>query len=143
MIMGLPAVITKDLRWKLLAFLLAMVIWGAVHNVTQNKSGAVENPLQPWESRTLAGLPVLVVSAAADVREFKVQPETIAVTVKAPPEIMAALVEKEIEAHVDLTNIESARSLRKRVVVSTPPGVVLVRVDPLDVEVVIPPRKKK
>jgi len=134
---------TKDLRWKLLSLLLAAVIWGAVDNITQSKSGAVENPLRPWEARTFTETPVLVVSAAADVREFKVQPETVAVTVKGPPDVMATLTVKEIEAHVDLTDIESARSLRKRVAVSTPPGVVLVRVEPLDLEVVIPPKKKK
>jgi len=143
MIMSEPQHFTKDLRWKLASLLLAAAIWGAVDNITQNRAGAVENPLRPWEARTLTNLPVLVVSAAADVREFKVQPETVAVTVKGPPDVMSTLTEKEIEAHVVLTDIESARSLRKRVAVSTPPGVVLVRVEPFDLEVVIPPKKKK
>lgn len=141
--MHLPHLIAKDLRWKLLSLMLAAVIWGAVDNVTHSKSLAVENPLQPWETRTFSALPVLVVSSAADVREFKVQPERVTVTVKGPPEIIASLVDKEIESHVDLTNIESARSLRKRVTVSLPPGVTFVRVEPFDVEVLVPPKKKK
>jgi hypothetical protein len=138
-----PQFITKDLRWKLLSLGLAIVIWSAVYNVTDSKNAGLENPLKPWDTRTFPSLPVLVVSSASDVREFRVEPERVSVTVKGPQEIIAAIVDKEFEAHVDLTDIESARSLRKRVTVSLPPGVALVRVEPLDVEVVIPPKRRR
>jgi len=142
MSMNLPPVIAKDLRWKLLSLALAAVIWGAVDNITSNKSARVENPLSPRVEHTFSRLPVLVVSSAADVRECKVQPESVSVTVKGPPEIMTQVTEREIEVRVDLSDIESARSLRKRVIVSTPPGVTFLSVEPTEVSVVIPPRKK-
>jgi YbbR domain-containing protein len=143
MIMGLPLAITKDLRWKLISLALAGAIWGAVYNITSNKQGAVANPLSPRVERTFTRLPVLVVSSAADVRECKVQPEYVAVTIRGASEIMAQVTEREIEVRVDLADIESARNLRKRVIVSTPPGVTFLSVAPAEVEVVIPAKKNK
>ena len=138
--MNAPQLFTKDWLWKLLSLALATVIWGAVYNVTSNKS-KVENPLSPRVERMFTRLPVLVVSSAADVRECKVQPENVSVTVRGAPEIMAQVTDREIEVRVDLTDIESARNLRKRVIVSTPPGVTFLSVEPAEVEVVIPPKK--
>jgi YbbR domain-containing protein len=141
--MNFTQAIKHDLRWKLLSLALATVIWGAVDNITRDKSTVIENPLSPRVEHTFSRLPVLVVSSAADVRECKVQPESVSVTIKGPPEIMTQVTEREIEVRVDLTDIESARNLRKRVIVSTPPGVTFLSVDPAEVSVVIPPKKNK
>jgi len=142
--MNFSQAINKDLRWKLLSLALAAVIWGAVDNITRgNKSAAIDNPLSPRVEHSFSHLPVLVVSSAADVREFKVQPESVSVTIRGAPDIMTQVTEREIEVRVDLTDIESARSLRKRVIVSTPPGVTFLSVEPAEVEVVIPPKTKK
>lgn len=135
--------IAKDTGWKLFSLALAVVIWSTIKNIS-SEPVPVAAQLGVWETRELTNQPVLVVSAAADVRQFKVQPETVNITVTARPEVMTALQERELEAHVTLTDIESApRGVRKRVVVSTPAGVSLVRVEPPDVEVVIPPKQKK
>ena len=139
--MSAPQLFTKDWLWKLLSLALAAVIWGVVNNVTTTKPVVVENPLSPRVERTFTRLPVLVVSSAADVRECKVQPEYVSVTVRGAPEIMTQVTDREIEVRVDLTDIESARNLRKRVIVSSPPGVTFLSVDPPEVEVVIPPKK--
>ncbi|TAL06205.1 MAG: hypothetical protein EPO07_02195, partial [Verrucomicrobia bacterium] len=93
--------LTKDFPWKIFALVLACAIWFTVKNIS-NEPAPVAAQLGVWNTRELTNLPVLVVSAAADVREFKVQPETVAVTVTARPEVMAALQEKEIEAYVNL-----------------------------------------
>jgi hypothetical protein len=42
-----------------------------------------------------------------------------------------------------LTDIETARDLRRRVDISMPAGVALVNVNPAEVNVVIPPQRKK
>ena len=129
----------KDLAWKLFSLALAVAIWATVRTVsTENNAGA--DPLRDWDVHTFTNLPVLVVSAAADVREFKVDPNTVDVTVRSRPEIIAALQAREIHVTVDLTEVESARDLRKRVDVSTPPGVTFIRVAPAQVDVVVPPR---
>ena len=143
MIMNLPDGITKDWHWKLASLLIATVIWGAVDNVTRSRTAPVANPLSPRVERTFTRLPVLVVSSAADVRECKVQPEYVSVTIRGAAEIMAQVTEREIEVRVDLADIESARNLRKRVIVSTPPGVTFLSVEPAEVEFVIPAKKNK
>jgi YbbR domain-containing protein len=140
--MNLPEVITKDLRWKLISLLIAAVIWVALYDVT-NRSKTVENPLSPRVERTFTRLPVRVISFAADVREVKVQPDTASVTIRATQEIMAQVTEGEIKVHVDLSDIESARNLRKRLIVSTPAGVTFLRVEPAEVEAVVPPKKER
>jgi hypothetical protein len=92
---------------------------------------------------TFTNLPVLIVSAAADVREFHVTPSAVTVSVSGRREIMAALLADQVHALVDLTDIETARDLRRRVDISMPAGVALVNVNPAEVNVVIPPQRKK
>jgi YbbR domain-containing protein len=139
--MPLRDVITKDVGWKILSVALALAIWFTVHNAT-NDGTVGTNPLTGTATRTFDNLPVLKVSAAADVRAFKVQPDTVAVVVSGRSDVLDALTERDIRVMVDLTGIESARSLRKHIDVSTPPGVTFVRAEPSAVEVVIPARKE-
>jgi YbbR domain-containing protein len=128
----------KDLSWKVFSVALATVIWLTV----QHSESITTGPLGPWEIRTLTSVPVYVVSTAADVREFRVKPQNVEVIIRARPEVMSAVQEKEIHATVDLTDIESARDMRKRVEVSTPPGVTFVRANPAEVNVVVPPKQQ-
>jgi hypothetical protein len=125
--MAMRDLLTKDFGWKLFSLALAVAIWLIVQTI-RNES-----------TRTFPNLPVLAVSASADVREFKINPGTVEVAVSGRPDVMAALADKEIHATIDLTDIETARDLRKRVDVSTPPGVTVLRVTPSYVDVVVPP----
>ena len=139
--MALRDIVTKDVGWKIFSVVLAVAIWLTVHAISKDRGP--DQALGPWENHTFTNLPVLVVSAAADVREFKVQPDSVDVTVRGRPEVILALAAREIEVRVDLTDVESARNLRKRTIVSVPPGVIVVRATPADVDVVVPPRKNK
>jgi YbbR domain-containing protein len=132
--------LTKDLGWKLFSVALAIAIWLIVQTI-RNEVGTGVNPLGAMMTRTFNDLPVLVVSAAANVREFKVKPDAVQVTVSGRPEVVAALQEREIHVTVDLTDIESAQSLRKRIDVAVPMGVTLVRVIPADADIVMPARR--
>jgi hypothetical protein len=134
--------IFKDFGWKLFSMLLAIGIWITVKTVSSEIPKDV-GPLGGWETRSFTNLPVLVMSAAADVREFKIDPNSVEVSVSGRPEIMAALQRKDIQAVIDLTEIEYARSLRKRVTVSAPPGVTLVRVQPSEVNVGVPLKQNR
>jgi hypothetical protein len=136
----------KDLGWKLFSVILALAIWLTVHKILEESTPPpiVAPPLPPSPvAMTFTNLPVLIVSAAADVREFHVTPNAVTVTVSGQPEIMAALQADRVHALVDLTDIEAARNLQRRVDISTPTGVTLVNVDPVEVNVVIPPQRKK
>ena len=130
--------ITKDFGWKLFSLFLAVAIWLTVHKIYEEPG----NPSGPAAGSTVTfdNLPVLIVSAAADVRDFRVAPTTVKVTVKGSAEIMARLQANDLRATVDLTDIESARDLRRLVGVSAPPGVTLVNVDPPRVAVIPPPK---
>jgi YbbR domain-containing protein len=101
------------------------------------------NPLVASVPRTFTNLPVVVMSSAADVREFRVNPDMINVKVSGPSEVVAALTEHDIRVTVDLTEIESARGLQARVVVAVPPGVTFIEADPAQVNVVVPGKKSK
>jgi len=137
---------TKDLGWKLFSVFLALAIWLTVHKILDESVPQpvfVPPPPPNPVAATFTNLPVLIVSAAADVREFNVKPNAVTVTVSGQPEIMAALRAGQIHALVDLTDIEAARDLHRPVDISTPTGVTLVSVEPAEVNVVIPAQRKK
>jgi YbbR domain-containing protein len=129
--------VTKDFGWKLFSLFLALAIWLTVHKIYEEPGTA--SGLVGGYPVTFGNLPVLVVSATSDVRNFRVVPATVAVKVSGSPEVMADLQASQIHAVVDLTDVQSARDLRRRVDVSTPPGVTLVSVDPTKVGVIVPP----
>jgi len=126
----------KDLGWKLFSLALAVAIWLTVHKIL----GDADNSVVPLagDKQTYDDLPVLVFSEASDVRDFRVRPDRVAVTVRGQPEVMAVLQANQIHAVVDLTGIESGKELRRPVDVSTPPGVTLVSVKPSYVDVIAP-----
>ena len=136
----------NDLGWKLFSVFLALAIWLTVHKILDESapSPVVVPPLPPSPMvTTFTNLPVLIVSAAADVREFNVKPNAVTVTVSGQPQIMAALQAGQIHALVDLTGIAAARDPRRRVEISMPAGATLVNVEPAEVNVVIPAQLKK
>ena len=135
----------KDSIWKLFSLVLAVAIWLTVHKILEESappSVLLPRSVATTLTNTFTDLPVLIVSAAADVREFHVSPNAVAVSVSGRPEVMAELRADQVHALVDLTGIETARGLRRRVDISMPAGVTLVDVNPAEVNVVIPPQRK-
>ena len=128
---------TKDWAWKLFSLLLAAGIWLAVHNIIEPRNPAGVRTAGPV---TYGNLPVFIVAAASDVHLYHVLPDSVSVTVSGPPEVIAVLQANQIRATVDLTDIDSAKDLKRRVDVSVPPGVTLVNVEPARVGVLIPPK---
>ncbi|MGA2786417.1 MAG: CdaR family protein [Verrucomicrobiota bacterium] len=133
--------ITKDFGWKLFSLFLAVAIWLIVHKIYEEPVTA--SGLAAGSTVTFGNLPVLVVSAASDVRDFRVAPLTVKVTVRGPAEDMARLQADQVHAVVNLTDFEPERDLHLPVEVSTPPGVTLLSVDPPKVGVIIPPPPDK
>jgi len=124
---------------KLFSVGLAVLIWVTVSFAIRNESLQAASVTANLPTRVFY-LPVLVVSAAADVREFHVAPDHIEVTVWGEASNLAQLQDKDIRVMVDLTDIESTRGMTKRVEVSTPPGITLKSVDPGIVQIVVPPK---
>ena len=140
--MPLRDIVTKDYGWKILSIALAVAIWLTVHTTSEETPKRL-SPLIPLTTQTFETVPVLIVSAAADVREFKVRPGAIQITISGKPEAVSALDPKQIRVLVDLTGIEAARGLKKRVDVSTPPGITFVSAVPAEVDVMVPPKQSQ
>jgi YbbR domain-containing protein len=130
--------ITRDLGWKLVSLFLAVAIWLTVHKMYEEPKSAPVTAA--GTTVTFDNLPVLIVSTAADVHDFRVAPTTVKITASGPTEVMARLQANQVRPVVDLTGIESARDLHRFVEVSAPPGVTLVSVDPSRVAVIPPPK---
>jgi len=133
--------IFKDIGWKIFSVLLAAGIWLTVHRIL------LESPepaaLGGASSLTYGNLPVLIVAAASDVHLYRVAPNAVSVTVRGSPDAIAVLQANQIRATVDLTDIESAKELKRRVDVSVPSGITLVSVEPPKVGIIIPPTPGK
>jgi YbbR domain-containing protein len=140
MIAFLRHLLFQDFWLKLFSLALAVLIWLTV-SFTQSGGGRslFANPAIP--EKTYDGIPVLVMSSAADVRSVKVNPSEVQVTVRGDAKLLQDLQLRDIRALVDLTGIESARGLLKRIEVTTPAGITFVKVVPDEVEVNVPPKR--
>jgi len=125
----------KDFGWKVFSLFLAVAVWLTVYKIREEPGILAA----PGIENTYGNLPVHLLSATADVRNYHIDPDTVVITVSGPPKTMAVLQANQIHAMVNLTNIESSHDLHLQVEVSTPAGVTLVSVDPAEVDVIVPP----
>jgi YbbR domain-containing protein len=142
MIAFLRNLILNDFWLKLLSLVLAVLTWLIVYKVFLNKE---VSPVTVFANKAVEqsyfNIPVTLILSASDVRPVNIEPGEVRVTVQAEPKALKNLKPSEIRAQVDLTGIESARALSKRIEVILPSGITLTRVVPDQVEVVVPPRK--
>ncbi len=126
----------KDLGWKFFSVVLATAIWLTVYKMRRESETIGPTGIQ--DQATFDNVPVLIVSSAADVRDYRVKPAAVSVTVGGAQDDIAKLHADQVRAFVDLTGID-AGNLHRRVYVTAPSGLSLVGVDPPEVDVVIPP----
>lgn len=141
MIAFLRRLFFNDFWLKFFSLTLAVLIWLTVSFAIER--GGEEGARTPslglnFKQRPFVGLPVVLLSSAIDVHEFKVEPKTVDVVVQGDARAIDRLQPGDIRVLVDLTGIEGARDLRKRIDVSTPPGVSHVSVTPPEVQISIP-----
>lgn len=139
--MALRELIIHDVWWKIFSVALAVVIWVTVNPVSQDERHRTINPLGTSQVRVFTNMPVVVRSSATNLQAFSISPETVEVTIGGRSEFVNAVTEHDISVTVDLTDIESARALRKRVDVVPPPGVTFIKAFPSHVDVTIPSKK--
>jgi len=131
MIKFLRHLFLDDFLLKLFSMLLAVVVWLIVTFASQKEVGTTP--------RSFYNLPVTIVSSSEDVHGFKVSPHEVVVTVQSDAKTLQNLQSKDIQAMVDLTGVATAQDIHKRVEVSVPAGVALIRVTPEEVLVIFPP----
>jgi len=129
--------LTKDFGWKLFSVFLAVVIWLTVHKIREEPEASTASGV----GITYGDLPVLVVSATADVHDVRIVPGKVDVKVSGPSDIMGTLQANRIHAFVNLTGIDSAHNLQRAVEVSLPRGVMLISIDPPQLIVTIPKKQ--
>lgn len=127
--------IVKDFGWKLLSLVLAVATWLTVKGFSSDRSTESE--------RTFIDQPAHIVSGTTDTRTFRINPNVVQVTVKGRPDIIKALTARDIRAFVDVTAADLTRDFRQRVEVSTPTRITIFKIEPAEVEVVVPPRPPK
>jgi hypothetical protein len=130
--------ITKDLTWKLFSLILAVGLWITIHNLRDTPEVAV-TPFGTVRAVTFTNLPVLAVSANADVHSAQVVPNVVTVKLSGPSDVIAVLQSNKVHVIVNLTGIDTASGSRLNVDVSAPPGAALDIVDPPKVSVTISP----
>jgi len=129
----------KDLGWKFFSLFLAVAVWLTIYKI-RGESETVP-PIIAAQTLSFTNVPVLIVSSAADVRAFRVEPAQVTVTVSGPGKPIASLEVNQVRAYVDLENIASTTNLQRQVDVSVPPGLTPVQVSPAQVQVLVPPAK--
>jgi hypothetical protein len=139
MIKLLRHILFDDFPLKVFSLGLALLVWVTVSFAIAQKE-ALPGPAHNGSSevRTSFNLPVRVVSAAADARNFKVSPNRVEVTVRGEPRIVQGLQATDIRALVDVTGIDATHAAHTPVDVSVPTGITLVSVLPKDVQVILP-----
>jgi len=123
--------IVKDFGWKLLSVALAIAIWLTVKGISSDSGTEKE--------RTFTDLPVQIVSGTTDVRKFRTNPDRVQVTVKGQPALIKALPAREIHVMVDVTAADPPQTFRQRVAIMVPPHVTITKVEPAEVEIIVPP----
>jgi YbbR domain-containing protein len=140
MIIFLRNLLFHDFWLKLFSLALAILIWITVWFARSKDLSPFSAFTSHAAEQNYFNVPVLVILPAADARNLKVDPSAVQVTVEGDPKQLRELKVSDIRAEVNLTGIESARGMSKRIDVITPQGVTYVRVIPDTVEVIIPPR---
>ncbi|MEY2430037.1 MAG: hypothetical protein QOJ40_2922 [Verrucomicrobiota bacterium] len=141
MIAFLRHLIFEDFWLKLFSLALAVLIWITVSLAIQKEVAPAAPLAFTTPGRiTFSHLPIVILSSASDGRIFKVNPNEVEVTVEADTKRLQSLQPRDLRVLVDLTGIESARDITKRIEVSTPAGVSPVLVAPQEVQIIITPK---
>ena len=131
--------ITNDFWLKMLSLALAVLTWLAVSKLFLEK-GEI-SPFAQVDEQRFVNIPIMVKLHAEDAREVTVRPTAVQVWVRGDRKLLDNLTAKAVEAEIDLTGIESARLLQKKIEVRLPSGLVCTRVIPDEVEVIVPPKQ--
>ena len=123
--------ILKNFGWKLLSLALATAIWWGIRPSIDEAGASV---------RTFDEIPVHIVSSTTDVRAFHVDPPKVSISVQGPAQMINVLTDREIHAFVDMTSADTSQNFNRPLRIATPPGITLMRVEPADVTVVVPPK---
>lgn len=131
----MPDWLTKDFYWKAFSLLMAIGIWLTVRHESEAQSSV---PLNLTENITYHDVPVIAISASADVRQTRLAPQTVTATISGSPDVMSHLQMNQIQAYVNLSGLNSAENLARDIEISLPKGATVIDIDPSQVAVTFP-----
>jgi hypothetical protein len=121
----------NNLRWKLTALLLAMLVWFSIKFAIYKGSAS-------GRTQILAQQPVMVLMSPGDPRAFRIHPPQVDLVVQSAKELNP----EDLEVFVNLTTLADVDTTFKQVLVRgadaakvilvKPPGVTVERLAPLD-----------
>jgi|ERR1051325_8989920 YbbR domain-containing protein len=129
----LRAFVRRNLLFKIMALLLAIVIWTMVNRTINSPGSAVSLPEEP---RTLHNLSVLVLGRATVQGDVLLKPELVNVTVKGLPNEVRRFAPSQLTLYLDISNLTGKGRYRQKVQYSINAGGVQVdRISPPVIEV--------
>jgi YbbR domain-containing protein len=128
----MPDWLAKDFYWKAFSLLMAIGIYLTVRHESEAEPSAPQNLTQ---NNTYHDVPVIAISASADMRQARLAPQTVTATISGSPEVVNNIKREQIYAYVNLTGLNSAENLPRDIQISLPKGATIVDVDPPQVTV--------
>jgi YbbR domain-containing protein len=133
----------RDFWLKLFSLTLAILIWQTVSFAIRKEVMPVGTRGAATSERTFFSVPIVALSTDVDVREFRMRPAEVEITVRGETRLLEELQSRDIRAVVDLTGLDLTQDVRRRVEVIAPIGVTHMRVAPEEVQVIAPPAKRQ
>ena len=125
-------VLFNNLIWKLTAFILACVVWITFHSGEGIDFRFQRDLSNLLSTRDFVGHPITIMKPASDPRNFKLEPAEVDITVSGDFAVLKKLTRTNIQAYVDLSNIDN-NAATAQVQVQPPRGVRLEKIDPPEV----------
>jgi len=135
--MALPESIQYNFWWKLSAIGLATLIWFTVHFGASNRTGGLgsTNLLSQSQTRRLEEIPIRVLTSVGNSTRFRVLPDKAEVVLRGDANVLRRLQPSDIEAYVNLADVEAAQSLQMRIHIYVPTGVRVDSVQPANARI--------
>lgn len=130
--MSWKSLFQENLWQKLFALGLAILIWLTVSSTEAVRFGALD-----FEAvQEVSGVPIVVLTRAADVWRYEVRPERVSVTLRGPSGLLSTLTATRMEAYVNLVELDQDQSSGEvEIHVNAPLGTRVIEVDPARVMV--------
>ena len=138
MIIFIRNLVVKDIWLKLFSLALAILIWLTVQF-------SISKEVSPWSAligrasdEKVLTVPIFV--PPMDKRIVSFDPPDVEVTVHGDPKSLKNLKPENLRAQINLTGIESANGMRRRVEVILPENIAYTHLSPEEVEVRLSPK---
>jgi YbbR domain-containing protein len=131
--------ILHNFGWKLLSLFLAVLTWLTIETEFQRQARSNEEkreaPLTTSVRKTFPTIAITLLTAPANTNHFRIYPETAQIDVGGDTQELGLLNSRDVQAFVDLSDVQDEKQFRKPVQVRLPREFSLVGVDPTNVSV--------